>query len=359
MLRGRGEKPLSKRVAWGSQLRIVGVGRLCVDAVCYHPHRQTNSLSIVPHLGVCGTPASSMKKAAAYDIVERMRQVCADPCNDRIPRVARAGQFINGHLIAHNGLKLAPMNQSYMAVLEANRGCHAPQEEWIFQEVLRHVPAGGTIIELGSYWSFFAMWFFKTVEGATCYLVDAGEKNLEVGRRNFEANGCTGTFVRERVGHGFWGVDRFVREKDIAFVDILHADIAGAEYEMLSDATETLEAGRIGYVFVGTHGQDLHYRCKRFLEDRGYVTIAHADFDHGTYCFDGVLVAGLPSLAGTRPLDLPLRAPHERYSIGDKTDDLSYIREPTGLKKLRWRYHALKSRVARRWRAAQWDRTTS
>ena len=65
------------------------------------------------------------------------------------------------------------------------------------------------------------------------------------------------------------------------YVDVLHADIQGAEFEMLCDAEESLLNGRIGYVFVGTHSQQLHCQCKSFLGRQGYVTIAHADFDYG------------------------------------------------------------------------------
>ena len=50
---------------------------------------------------------------------------------------------------------------------------------------------------------------------------------------------------------------------------------------MLCDAEDSLNHGRIGYVFVGTHSQALHYQCKSYLEQRGYITIAHADFDYG------------------------------------------------------------------------------
>ena len=120
-------------------------------------------------------------------------------------------------------------------------------------------------------------------------------------------------------------VDDFLQEQGIEWVDVLHADIQDAEFEMLCDAEKSLSAGRIGTVFAGTHGQDLRYRCKESLENHGYTAIADADFEHGTYCQDGVLVARLSSMARVEPIDLPLRQPHRPYTIGDNTYDLYTI----------------------------------
>ena len=52
------------------------------------------------------------------------------------------------------------------------------------------------------------------------------------------------------------------------------------------------------------------YRMNQYyLEKHGYITLAHADVDHGTYCCDGVLVARRHDLEGLEPLDIPLRDP--------------------------------------------------
>ena len=286
-----------------------------------------------------------MAKAKAYDIAARTRQVCADPSNALIPRVPNAGQLIDGHLVMHNGLRVQPMDLCYMSVLRANRGCHEPQLEWVFQQVLGEIPDGATMMELGASWAFYSMWFFAHVRDASCVLVEPDPARLALGRRNFELNGCRGTFIQDYVGPGQWELDRFMRETDRRFVNLLLADIQGAEVDMLEGGDQTLSNGRVGYVFLGTHGQDVHYRCKEFLERRDYVIVAHADFDRGTYCFDGVLVARHRSLAGLTPLTLPLREAHAPYSPGDARDDLSYLRDPDWLGRLRWRYHAWKYRL--------------
>ncbi|MDA1054154.1 MAG: FkbM family methyltransferase [Planctomycetota bacterium] len=252
----------------------------------------------------------------ARKMAERIRKIQSDPSNAKIARVERAGEVVDGHLVMHNGLRVQPMDTCYMQLLQGNRGCHEPQEELVFQEVLHHIPASGCMIELGAYWGFYSLWFAKHVDEARCFLVEPDADHLDVGKYNFALNQLTAAeFTISKVGHGHWGADRFLAERNIDFVDVLHADIQGKEYEMLADADQSLRTGRIGYVFVGTHSQDLHYRCKQLLEARDYVIIADADFTHGTFCADGVLVARHRALPGVESMQLPLREPHQPYTV--------------------------------------------
>ena len=190
---------------------------------------------------------------------------------------------------------------------KATGGCHEPQEELAFQLVLEHMPPGGTMLELGAYWSFYSMWFASRVPGARCIMVEPSRRKLNIGKRNFKRNGFKGEFLQRKVGHGHLGVDRLLQKRGITQLDILHADIQGFEFEMLCDADQSLRNGAIGYVFIGTHSQQLHYQCKRYLEERQYITLTHADFDHGTSCCDGILIARHRDRNGLEPLALPLR----------------------------------------------------
>lgn len=276
----------------------------------------------------------------ARKLAARIRTLQSDPSNASIPRVADAGEVIDGHLVMHNGLRVKPMDACYMQLLQANGGCHEPQEERVFQEVLPHIPAGGCIVELGAYWGFYSMWFAKEVKNATCLLVEPEPAHLDVGKYNFTKNQLEGRFFQSLIGRGHLAMDAFAEEQSLEFIDVLHADIQGAEYEMLCDAEELLRAGRIGYVFVGTHSQDLHYRCKLHLQQRDYVIIADADYAQGTFCEDGVLVARLRSLSGVQPISLPLRERHRPYTL----------RRHPSVPLSRW----IKSRVKR---AFQWKKT--
>ncbi len=188
-------------------------------------------------------------KAHYKDLAGRIREIRSDPCNPRIARVNRAGEIVGGHLVTHNGLQVKPFDSCYMGLLQANGGCHEPQEEFVFQEVLKHIPRRGCILELGAYWAFYSMWFAREVPEARCLLVEPRRKNLKVGQHNFARNGIRGEFFRSRVGYAYLGVDRFLAARQLGYIDVLHADIQGSEFEMLCDAQESLNSGRIGYVF--------------------------------------------------------------------------------------------------------------
>lgn len=261
-------------------------------------------------------------KAHPEDVAGRIRDICADPCNDRITRVPYAGEILDGHLVTHNGLLVKATDPGYVRLLQGNRGCHEPQEEFVFQEVLKHIPQGGSIVELGAYWAFYSMWFAKEVVAARCFCVEPRKKNLQVGKYNFALNGLEGAFFHSKIGHGHLAIDDFLDAQQLDYVDVLHADIQGAEYEMLCDAERSLSKGKIGYVFVGTHSQELHYQCKGYLERHGYITLAHADFEYGTYCCDGVLVARHKDTSGLEPLDLPLRDSHQQRDAERRMKDL-------------------------------------
>ncbi len=268
-----------------------------------------------------------MEKAFPTDMAGRIREIKADPCNQWIPRVPTAGKIVDGKLVMHNGLRVNPMHVCYMDVLTSNGGCHEPQEEFLFQEVLKHIPRRGVMLELGAYWGFYSIWFAMMVEHARCFLVEPEAEHLEVGKRNFADNGFAGTFFQQLVGRDAFQVDKFMQQYKIKFLDLLHADLQCAELEMLEGAERSLTEGRVGYVFVGTHGQDLHYRCKEFLEKCGYTILAHADWEHGTFCQDGLLLARRKELAGMEPIDIPLRQPHQPYTIGSSQETLYTLLE--------------------------------
>ena len=251
------------------------------------------------------------KKAKDDDYWGRCREVLADPNNKYIPRVKDAGKIIGGNLIMHNGLKVKMGDFAYAGdfaytVLTANKGVHEPQEERAFAEVLKHMPAAATMIELGSYWGFYSMWFNKQVNNAACYMIEPNEKFLLCGRENFKLNNMRGVFIKGKIGVGGMGIDDFIRQNRIDTVHMLHSDIQGAELEMLQSCRQSIAEGKIWYFFISTHSQKLHYDCLSFLRDSGYEIIVSADFDYGTYCCDGVLAARLKEIKGLGPFNVAL-----------------------------------------------------
>jgi len=246
---------------------------------------------------------------------ERIQNVLDSPDNDSIPKVDNAGQITQGTLIMHNGIQIDPLsyyNFPILQMLMENKGVHEPQEEKIFQEVLKSLDANNrmTMLELGSYWSFYSMWFKKVFSGSNCIMVEPDRRNLFYGKQNFKLNKMSGTFIHAGIGkeqnikNNITTVDLICKEQQVDFIDILHCDIQGYELEMLSGAKEMFVSKRIGYVFISTHSNELHYDCYKVLrEDYDFTLVAGADMDE-SFSWDGVLVMKAPHYDGVEEVTI-------------------------------------------------------
>lgn len=157
------------------------------------------------------------------------------------------------------------------------------------------------MIELGSFWSFYSMWFNKEVKNANNYMIEPDLFNMGCGKRNFKLNGMHGDFTNAFIGKesregktATVCVDDFIAEKKIEYVDILHSDIQGYEYEMLQGALKTITTKKVGFVFVSTHSQEVHLKCRAFLLENDFFIISEADMNN-TYSQDGLIVAASPN----------------------------------------------------------------
>jgi hypothetical protein len=218
----------------------------------------------------------------------------------------------------HNGLKVYPLSyygEHYYHLLQANKGVHEPQEERVFQEVLKALPKQATMIELGSYWSFYSMWFHKEIAQPTCYMIEPMAANIQYGKDNFRLNAMTGTFEQAYIdktsstnaqGEHTTSVDDFVARHQISFVDVLHSDIQGFEVAMLQGAVNLFEQKKVGYVFISTHTNDLHRDCLAFLQKYNFTILASADI-YDTYSMDGLIAAKAPYYEGIAPVPIALR----------------------------------------------------
>ena len=155
-------------------------------------------------------------------------------CDDRkfiVPHPL-AGIIDVGLLVMHNGIRIKPLSYygfPMLRMFKLTKGVHEPQEERVFQEVLKVMPPGATMLELGSYWAFYSMWFQKTVPDAHSYMVEPEEAGLKSGKENFEINGLQGDFTRAFIGNEYkeisppiLTVDWILSEKNIPFLDLLH-----------------------------------------------------------------------------------------------------------------------------------------
>jgi hypothetical protein len=250
---------------------------------------------------------------------DRIADVLACPDNSRLQHVPDAGKIVDDYQVMHNGIKViinGYCGQGVTRMLTANRGCHEPQEEVVFDAVVRTMPEGATMVELGAYWGFYSMWFSQMVKNGKVFLVEPEPANLAVGRRNFQLNGFSGDFTSAMVGEhaqtnpngtNSISVASFMAEKNISRINLLHSDIQGFEMEMLRGAKPLIEARRIDYLFISTHSSPLHKECADFLSDNGYRVLASVNLEE-TYSLDGILVACQPAV--TPPVFAPLSKKH-------------------------------------------------
>ena len=147
------------------------------------------------------------------------------------------------------------------------------------------------MLELGAYWGHYSMWLKKFRPNSDVYLVEPDPANLKAGIDNFSRNNLKGTFINTKVGKDHFEVDRFIKENGLDRLDILHADIQGAEVSMLEGCERSLSEAKITYCFISTHSQELHSQVSNKLRSAGFRIEASADFDNETTSFDGLIFA--------------------------------------------------------------------
>jgi hypothetical protein len=266
-------------------------------------------------------------KAAASDFDGRFREVISDPLNLLIDRVPMAGFVEGDEVILHNGNRVPVKGDgayygAFSNLLVVNRGVHEPLEEYVFQELLRSMPAAPLMIELGAYWAHYSMWLKKARPGATVIMIEMDAASLAAGRANFARNGFDGEFIQAAVMQGQWELDPFLHSRGIDKVDILHVDIQGYESHMIAGAQRALAQTRVDYLLISTHGQAGHEGMIAHLTGHGYRIEAASDYDNDTTAFDAFVFAASPrarpifrgfchfgrtKIAGSRPDEL-LRA---------------------------------------------------
>ena len=226
---------------------------------------------------------------------DRFTDILSDPNNLLIKRVPDAGKVVDGNVILHQGIKVSAQGYygDFSDCLTLNVGVHEPSEERMFQEVLNDIDPGGTMIELGSYWAMYTIWFNKIIKDAVNYCIEPEAGNLNIGIDNCKLNDVEADFTLGFIGNsgGEIKISEFVKEKKIDYIDMLHSDIQGYELHLLQDLVPLMKDKKIKYLFISTHSNDIHYEAIRIMEECDYRIIASADFDEQTFCMDGIIVA--------------------------------------------------------------------
>jgi len=238
-------------------------------------------------------------KAGPNDFLGRFREIVSDPLNLLIERNSDSGMIDkNGYVCLHNGNRVPITGQNsyygdFSKILLINRGVHEPLEEFCFQETLKKITDQKPImIELGSYWAHYSMWFLKKFPNAECFMVEPDKKALNTGFSNFQTNNfLNGQFIHSKVANDGFKLDSFINEKKLKKASILHSDIQGWELEMIDGAINFLTQQIANYVFLSTHSQKIHEEAKKKLESFGYIIEVSSDFDNHTTSYDGFILA--------------------------------------------------------------------
>jgi FkbM family methyltransferase len=286
---------------------------------------------------------------------EEARIELATRCRDcdGIQKVASAGEIVSGpdgvYQLMHNGLKIRT-DSHYGAynreVIKLLRGHHEPQEEYAFDQVVRAIDRRSTILELGSFWSYYSLWFLSVVPQSAAILVEPLEGALEAGRLNFELNARVGIFLRAAISNAvvaeapveLWPgtttdvrqttVDAILDECQVEELGVLHADIQGAEVRMLMGADATLRSRRIRWLFISTHGENIHQRCLQILRRHRYhVACEHTPSE--SYSVDGLIVA---SAFPCRRIGISRKSTPSRTRAKLRAMLRVHVLEPLGLK---------------------------
>jgi FkbM family methyltransferase len=270
----------------------------------------------------------------AEDEQARIRMTLSCHDSDAIAKVPGAGEVHDGpggrYQLMHNGVRIAehcyggPWTTELIRRL---RGHHEPQEELVFHEVMQRAAPATTMVELGCFWSYYSLWFDRSVPDARLLLLEPVLEHLEAGRRNFALNEAAGTFVQALVGARSdsgtrmlgedkvvrqiptLSVDDLVREHGVERVELLLIDVQGAELDALKGAQDLIAGNGLRFVFVSTHhhlmSNDplMHQKCVRFLEDRGAHIIARHNVIE-SFSGDGLVVASFDP--ADRDLSVPV-----------------------------------------------------
>jgi hypothetical protein len=239
------------------------------------------------------------------------------PENGKIETIADAGKVFKDYQLMHNGLKIrlgSYYDYGNTILLEENKGIHEPQEEYAFQEVLKLIRPKSTMIELGSFWAFYSMWFASRIANSRCFMVEPDPHKMNFGKLNFKLNNLRGCFelgfISDKTDLSTsipnLSVDFLLQKHNIDFLDMLHSDIQGYEAKMLLGAEQALSKKKIGFVFISTHSNELHSECEGMLRSYGYDILCSANLDE-SYAWDGLIVAKLQGYLGDLRIDISKR----------------------------------------------------
>lgn len=280
--------------------------------------------------------AQKLKEPKNYieDDYLRERVLTTLSCSDldHIPKVKKAGEVIEEpnsrkYQLMFNGIKI--LEDCYYGdwikkLIRLMNGHHEPQEEKVFNEVLKFIPDNAVMIELGSYWAYYSLWFNSVVKGAHNYCIEPDPKNILIGMNNFRLNNRRADFTQAALGSNSeqniefidWdynkhlvnqvSIDDFCKQKKLDRINILHSDIQGFEVEMLKGSKKMLEDDKIDYLFISTH-RGVHEKIIEILSSYNNLEIILEHSRLESFSGDGLVVAKSKRVNGPKKIEVSKR----------------------------------------------------
>lgn len=247
-------------------------------------------------------------------------------CGDchAIPKVSDAGRIVRSNdgdmQIMHNGIKVVAggYHGDWMAhVIRALQGHHEPQEEAVFHALLRTCRHNSLFVELGAFWAYYSLWYLHEIPGSKTLCIEPDPNNKAVGERNARLNGLEDrmTFLQGFVGGTrqtalrgtvetisepvilpCYDVDAILELCGQEVIEILHADVQGAELPLLISAKKAVEQKRIRFIVVSTHHSSIsgstttHQDCLAQILALGGRILAEHNVQE-SFSGDGLIVA--------------------------------------------------------------------
>lgn len=258
---------------------------------------------------------------------------CRD--SDIIPKVPEAGKVIEQNdglaQVMHNGclVKYGGYHGDWMAhVIRGLQGHHEPQEELIFYSLIRYCRNNTIIVELGSFWAYYSIWYLSDIPGSRAVCIEPDSNNMEIGRQNAILNNCADKikFLEGWVGGGDEKEITLKPETsdhprtlkqinmDVALslagggpIEILHMDVQGAEEPFLT-SLRAEHISQLRFLVISTHHHSIsgskttHTDCLELLmEFNAHILVEHSVEE--SFSGDGLIVASFA--AEDEALQLP------------------------------------------------------
>ena len=275
---------------------------------------------------------------------------------DALPKVSDAGRFreVDGVTVQvmHNGVlveKDAYCGAWITEIIRCLRGHHEPQEELIFSRMVERLLATEerpSMIELGSWWAYFSLWFRRALPRSHVVAMEPDQRFLEVGRRNFGFNRESATFIHGAIGPHPGETMRFLAESDGGFHDVpqydvaalmslggldrislLLADIQGAETILIEQLRPLIARGCIRFLLISTHHHSIsgdpmtHQKVLAEIQAGGGHVIAEHTVGE-SFSGDGLIAASFDPRDAEMVVKISLARQHDSL-FGDLEPDLA------------------------------------